>query len=293
MAADLISIALCTYNGLAFLPEQMQSFLDQDYQNLEIVVVDDGSTDGTYELLKQYLKENSNIRLYQNPETLGFNRNFEKALGLCNGEFIAFADQDDIWDLNKISKLRANVHDNLLIYHDSEFIINGKLSGKKISDNHRFIKGKCEPYLLYDNCISGHACLISKKLLPHILPFPKNMYYDWWIGYTAANIGKLDFINQPLVKHRRHAASSTASDKITGKQKRIDNLRIFNEHKLNNKETNSLIKQMLKGYEELNEKAFSFKLFKLLLVNADTLFYTRRKSLYKKIRFIIEESTSR
>ena len=122
MAVDLISIALCTFNGLNHLPDQMQSILGQDYQNLEIVIVDDGSTDGTYELLLKYKEDSKNIRLYRNVETLGFNKNFEKALTLCNGSFISFADQDDIWSLNKISKMHEKIDDNLLLYHDSKFM---------------------------------------------------------------------------------------------------------------------------------------------------------------------------
>ncbi|MES2828554.1 MAG: glycosyltransferase [Bacteroidota bacterium] len=291
MAGDLISIALCTYNGIKFLPEQMKSILSQDYSNFEIIIVDDCSTDGSYELLKNYQKNNTNIHLYRNTENLGFNRNFEKALSLCNGIFIAISDQDDIWAKNKLTLLRSYIGNNLLIYHDSNLIIDGVPTTKKISNLHRFVKGNCAQYLLYDNCISGHACFLSKRLLPYVTPFPDQIYYDWWIGYTAANLNSLDFVCETLVQHRRHNASSTNKDKITDKQNRINNLRIFNAHRLNSEYTSRLIAELLKGYEELNSQTFSVSLFRSLMHNSFKLFYTRRKSLYKKMWFILKEST--
>lgn len=290
MAGNLISIALCTYNGIEFLAEQMQSLLQQNYENFEIVIIDDASTDGTYQLLERYQKQNPFIRLYQNTENIGFNRNFEKVLSFCKGDFIAIADQDDVWHPNKLSQMVLKIGDSLLLYHDSQLIINGIITTKRLSDNHRFVKGKCEKFLLYDNCISGHACFINKQLLSYMLPFPKGIYYDWWMGYTAACIGKLNFTKEVLVNHRRHNASSTTNDKLTGRQKRINNLRIFSQHKLNSMDTKALINNLLEGYEVLTKNLFSAKLFKHLVKNSDTLFYTRRKTLFKKIKFTITES---
>ncbi|MHA4893633.1 glycosyltransferase [Pedobacter sp. PWIIR3] len=289
MADDLISVALCVFNGEHYLAEQLDSILRQDYKNMEVIIVDDSSTDGSWKLLEKFKQEYPQIQLFKNTENIGFNKNFQKALSLCNGQFIAIADQDDVWHYDKLSILYQKIGENLLIYHDSALIIEGKLSEKKISDNHNFVAGKCEQYLLYDNCVSGHACLINRELLNYITPFPNDLYYDWWMGYTAANLGRLAFTNQSLVQHRRHATSSTSNDKTTGRQKRINNLRIFKDHKLNSEETKQLITELLKGYHELAQKNFSLNLFKLLTANANTFFYARRKSLYKKIRFIVKE----
>src|SRR5258708_3925751 len=103
MTAELVSIALCTYNGEAYLKEQLDSLIDQTYPNCEIIIVDDCSKDGTVDILKQYANEYTQIKLYINTENLGYTKNFEKAIVLCNGEYIALCDQDDIWDKNKIS----------------------------------------------------------------------------------------------------------------------------------------------------------------------------------------------
>ncbi|MFT4918317.1 MAG: glycosyltransferase involved in cell wall biosynthesis, partial [Zhongshania aliphaticivorans] len=92
-----ISVAMCTYNGERFLAEQLDSILNQTYKNIELVVVDDVSTDGTLRLLDEYAARDGRIRVIRNSENIGFVRNFEKAMGACSGEFIALADQDDIW----------------------------------------------------------------------------------------------------------------------------------------------------------------------------------------------------
>ena len=290
MEPILISIAVCTYDGEKYIVEQLDSLAGQDYPNLEIVIVDDCSNDNTYALLEQYQqKHNNNIRLYKNTENLGFNKNFERALSLCLGNYIAIADQDDIWDLQKISLMMKNKKDNLLLYHDSAIMNNdGSLTGK-MSDGHRFVSGQCEEYLLYNNSVSGHTCFINKELLPHIIPFPPNMYYDWWMSYTAACLGRIDFIDASLVKHRRHTSNSTVADKVNDKDRRINNLKLFENHPLNRPSTTIFIKQLLSGYEVLDARKFSFKLFFVLLLHHKTLFYTRKKSLFTKAKFIFKE----
>ncbi|MCX2482122.1 glycosyltransferase [Pedobacter sp. MR2016-24] len=292
MEPALISIAVCTYNGEKYLREQLDSLTEQDYPSLEIVIVDDCSSDGTYTLLEQYQQRNDQIRLYKNEENLGFNKNFARALSLCKGSFIAIADQDDIWDLHKISLMMASIDDNLLLYHDSAIIDhNGSLTGK-MSDGHRFVKGQCTAYLLYNNSISGHACFFNKELLSHTGPFPENMYYDWWMAYTAACLGRLDFIMDTLVYHRRHLSNSTVKDTINDKDRRVRNLNIFRDHPLNPKETEYLISKLLHAYQLLLNTTFSFYLCYLLIANSEKIFYTRKKSLFSRIKFIIKESQS-
>ena len=85
----LVSIALCTYNGGAYLGEQLDSIVNQSYSPLELIAVDDCSTDNTLDILKEYAAKYPFIKVFVNPENLGYIRNFEKALQLCNGDFIA------------------------------------------------------------------------------------------------------------------------------------------------------------------------------------------------------------
>ena len=151
MYQKLVSIAMCTYNGEKYIEEQIESILNQSYKNLEIIICDDNSTDNTTKLIESYIKVDSRIKIFRNKQNLGFIKNFEKAISLCNGEYIALSDQDDIWKLNKIELYLKKIKDNILIYSDLDMIDeNGNLIGKNFArgkDN--LCKGKCNLALLY------------------------------------------------------------------------------------------------------------------------------------------------
>lgn len=289
----LVSIAIATYNGETYITDQLNSILAQSYQNLEIVIVDDRSTDQTFQILQNFQKLDHRIRLQQNEHNLGCNVNFNKALCLSTGDYIAISDQDDIWDKDKISYMIEIIGDDLMLYHDSTFVdANGNLKGKKMSDLHRFVKGNCEAFLLYQNCVSGHACLINKALLTYCLPLPQGIYYDWWMAYTAACLGKLNFTKHALVLHRRHSQSTTENDKTDNRRnKRIKNLILFQNHPLTPSVTKALITKLLSGYHGLTEESFSLKFFFLLLVNAKKILYIRRRSLFSMVQFLFRESS--
>jgi glycosyltransferase involved in cell wall biosynthesis len=97
----LVSIAMTTYNGEKFLIKQLDSLVNQTYHNIEIIIVDDCSSDKTLNILNQYSKENSNIQILANEKNIGLHNNFEKALKHCKGDYIALCDQDDFGMLKK------------------------------------------------------------------------------------------------------------------------------------------------------------------------------------------------
>lgn len=206
----LVSIALCTYNGEAFLREQLDSVLAQTYPNLEIIIVDDCSGDSTWEILEGYASKHQHVNIFANSENLGYTKNFEKALQLCKGELVAICDQDDVWHPEKMSMQVEALGTNLLIYHDSEFIDRfGNKIGLTISDKFNFYRGSDPAVFLLLNCISGHSILMKNTLLQASLPFPVGFHYDQWLAYVAASMGSVDFINLPLVQYRQHETNST------------------------------------------------------------------------------------
>lgn len=287
----LVSIALCTYNGEKYLAQQLDSLVKQDYTNLEIVILDDFSTDATIQILKSYEKKNSEITLIQNSSNIGFNKNFEKALSYCSGQYIAIADQDDVWMQNKITIMMEHIGDNLLLYHNSNYINeNGFLMNKSTQTHHRFISGYCAKNLIYYNCVSGHSCLISKKLLTITPPFPVNFYYDWWLAYTAACAGKIDYLNLSLVNHRLHNHSTTARDNCDSKSGRIYHLNLFINHNGTPDTLKKLLVRLMENYQNQISDNISQSLFILLFKNAKQLFFIRKKSLFSEFKFIINES---
>src|SRR6202167_2057678 len=93
-----ISVAMCTYNGERFLPQQLASMAKQTRLPDELVVCDDGSTDRTVAIVREFAASAPYpVRVFENERNLGFAANFERAIGLCEGDLIALSDQDDIW----------------------------------------------------------------------------------------------------------------------------------------------------------------------------------------------------
>ena len=205
-----VSIALCTYNGEHYLVEQLESILNQDYKNIsEIICVDDGSKDGTWEILKEYASKYPVFKITQNNSNLGFIKNYEKAVKLANSPFIAISDQDDIWFLDKVSKLVIGIGNSLMVYSDNEYIDeNGHELGMRFSDRRNLVvSSSCLNFALF-NAISGHTILFRKELLTFALPFPDEIPYDWWLAFCASQHSAIQVVCEPLVSYRQHLSNA-------------------------------------------------------------------------------------
>src|SRR5437588_7313199 len=105
MSDERISIAMCTYNGARFLREQLDSFAAQSRLPDEVVICDDGSTDGTADIVRTFASGAPfPVHFHVNEPRLGITRNFERAAGLCTGSIIFFSDQDDVWLPDKLDR---------------------------------------------------------------------------------------------------------------------------------------------------------------------------------------------
>lgn len=206
----LISIALCTYNGARYLSEQLASLQAQTWAHLEIVAVDDGSTDGTRELLLAASAQDARLRVFFNEENLGFSRNFEKALSLCRGELIAPCDQDDVWMADKLEKLVGHLGGHQLVYCDSALIDEqGRSMNIRISQCVRMYQGNDPAAFVMSNSVSGHALLCRREVLDRALPMPPVRFHDWWLAFVACSIGSIGYLHEPLVRYRQHTAAQT------------------------------------------------------------------------------------
>lgn len=209
-AAPLISIPLCTFNGARYLRAQLDSLLAQTYRPIEIVAVDDGSIDDTVAILREYADRHAALRVEINAANLGFKRNFERALLLCNGDFIAPCDQDDAWLPGKLVTLHGIIADKCLAYCDSEFIdADGRALGRKLSNKWRMGDIDDPAAFVLENNISGHAMLFKRVLLNRALPIPEGLFHDWWLAAVAASAGGIVYCPQVLVRYRQHATNVT------------------------------------------------------------------------------------
>ncbi|MCR8558593.1 glycosyltransferase family 2 protein [Mucilaginibacter sp. BJC16-A38] len=293
----LVSIALCTYNGAKYLAEQLDSLIGQTYKSIEIIVVDDCSTDETYSILTAYADKYPQFKIHRNDNNLGFTGNFERAVSLCNGGLIALCDQDDVWMLDKIALQVEAIGDSLLIYHDSEFVHeDGSSMDRKMSDLMNLYRGDDPEAFLFFNCVSGHAVLMRRELLQDALPLKKEFFHDWWLAYVATNIGKIDFIPQCLVKYRQHNKSDTNILKIKREKNayRFDSIqKIEREYKwlgycaaFKNNKRQALVSAIYQAYTKRLNNHVSFALSRLLYKYRNTIFFIRKKSSLSKLNYI-------
>ncbi|KQS28252.1 glycosyltransferase family 2 protein [Dyadobacter sp. Leaf189] len=295
----LISVALCTYNGQRFLKKQLDSLVTQSYNNLEIVVVDDCSTDLTFDILLTYAAEYPFIRIHSNESRLGYNKNFEKALKLCAGQFIAICDQDDIWSKEKLRVQLQAIQNHTLIYCDSDLIdSSGKAMDRRMSGKFNFYKGSTPETFLFMNCVSGHTILMRRSLLNYALPFSSEFHYDQWLAYVACCVGSIDFVSESLVQYRIHDHNCT---NLLASPMRRAGPRIIKDKiqiESNWLEACSLIESSSQSFVKFlhrkslcrNNSFFHFSYAYTIWKNRSSLLYILTKSSISKLFFIIKKS---
>jgi len=201
----LISVVIATYNGAKFIRQQMDSIIEQTYPNIEIIIVDDNSTDETILILETYTKQYPNISIYKSESNLGYVKNFERGFKRAKGNFIAPSDQDDIWHKDKLRILFENIDNYEIVYCNSALMDeNGNLTGKNLSDIKRLMSFDNPLMYAIGNTAAGHAMLIRKSTIQNCYPFPTLVPHDYWLGFVATFNSKLNFIDIPLVYYRQH-----------------------------------------------------------------------------------------
>src|SRR6266542_4389331 len=215
MGDSLVSIILCTYNGELFIKEQLDSLLWQTYPNIEIIISDDASSDGTVNILKQYMHD-KRIKIVLQQKNLGPVKNFEYAASLSKGKYIAFADQDDIWLPQKLEKLVASIKDSYLVFSDS-FLINeyGNKMNIQLSQLRCMFSTNDTRGFIFSNVVWGHAMLIHKNLLPYVLPIPSQIPHDIWMAINATIVTGIRYLNEPLTLYQ--TLYNLYAQKVNGK----------------------------------------------------------------------------
>ncbi len=278
MKQSLISIALCTYNGEKYLAQQLDSIIAQTYKDLEIIIVDDCSTDATVSIIKRYTEADDRIKFYKNEHNLGYNKNFERAISLTTGDYISISDQDDIWELNKIEVLFENIGNNWLVFSNSKFIDE---SGKESNDvlNNFSVKGKDYRIILFNNYAAGHAMLFKREFMDKFLPFPEKGFYDWWMAFMALYHHKIAYVDQVLTKYRKHSASVMQilkSDKEKLKyvevQGNVDQLTAFETYSELKSEDREFISSLKNAFQLRLKYPYSIPMVKIIFKNYDILF---------------------
>ncbi len=208
--APLVSIALATYNGERFLAEQLDSLLQQTYQNFEVVISDDGSTDQTKQILEAYAAKDARIQWSVNEGQRGVILNFERAIGRCRGEIIFLCDQDDSWYPEKLERhLAAYSNKSVMwVYNEVRLTDQGNnqigLLTDQLSD---YWTRRKLLYYTWGSCVLGCATSYRASLLENIWPADINAPgHDSWIQ-LAIYPARPFHIPEVLQDYRQHASN--------------------------------------------------------------------------------------
>ena len=222
-----VSVAMTTYNGEKYLRRQLDSLLLQQRPIDELVVCDDCSADGTWDLLQEYRSSHPAFPmfLHRNPENLGYRKNFRQALELCSGDIFFFCDQDDIWNPEKIRDMCSVLEEKpeIQVLASSFTLIDSNdapIAVRKIrgwSNNNLYSAEVAEgalvriplEKLVFHNLCQGCAQAFREPLRRQFLDhFTENMHHDWQLNVLAASQGGLWFLNRPLFRYRIHAENT-------------------------------------------------------------------------------------
>lgn len=212
---------MATYNGEKYLREQIDSILNQTIQDFELIICDDCSTDTTWNILLDYQVQDKRIKCYRNEENLGFKKNFEKAIGLCTGEYIALSDQDDIWLPEHLEMLAKIIGDADIACGNSELIDKtGKSSNKLLSEaSDLYVLYSYEKMtyrlLCYYNPFQGASMLIERNFLfEKALPMPAGvLYHDAWFAACACLSQGIQYTFNVVTLYRQHGKNASGQKK--------------------------------------------------------------------------------
>jgi glycosyltransferase involved in cell wall biosynthesis len=217
-----ISVALCTCNGAAYLPEQLESIAAQRRPPDEIVVRDDASEDDTAAVIQAFAaRVPFPVRFERNADRLGSTRNFDRAIAACAGDLIALSDQDDVWRPDKLLTIERCFHENPgvgLVFSDADLVdaalnpIGARLWARVGFDSRRRhvwqTRGALTA-LVPGRIVTGATLAFRSSFRSLLLPIPEGiapMMHDGWIALAIAAVAGVTPIEEPLIAYRRHGA---------------------------------------------------------------------------------------
>ena len=212
MSNHTISVCMATYNGEQYIEEQLDSIISCLNREDELVISDDGSKDGTIQIIEKYKERFPNIKFLKGPQ-LGVIKNFENAITHAKGDIIFLSDQDDIWERNKVEVVRKAFlyNPNTKVILHNALIVNGKgeTTGLTFFDFRKSARGLLRN--LYKNSYIGCCMAFLSPFREAFLPFPDNIeMHDWWIGLVAERESASLLIEDCLIRYRRHDKNVSA-----------------------------------------------------------------------------------
>ncbi len=218
-----VSVLLAAYNSEPYIAELIESILAQTHSDLELVIRDDKSDDATVTVASSFLSD-GRVRFIDGKERSGSaQNNFFRLLLSCEGDYIMFADADDVWLPNKIEKTLERMREQETLFgSNTPILVHGDLS--VVNEDLSLIAGSLFEYeklspernslreLLAQNNVTGCTVMINKALRSLVDEQPNSsVMHDWWLALAASAFGKISVIYEPLILYRQHGGNSVGA----------------------------------------------------------------------------------
>ena len=213
---DKVIVIISTYNGEQYIRQQLDSVLDQTYDNIQVLIRDDGSSDSTVDILKEYCERFHNVTYYSG-DNVGIVNSFYNLLEKVpeDAKYIAGCDQDDVWLPDKIEVAVAQLEsiDGAALYCGRPQLTDKDLN--QIEDNLRITA----PHISFGNAMIENVCvgctMMFNRELYDILKvrWPRySLMHDWWIFQVAVCFGKVVYDETPHIYYRQHGDNEVGMD---------------------------------------------------------------------------------
>ena len=229
-----VDILLATYKpNMVYFEKLLSSLNMQSYSNINLIVRDDSDDEKVYDTIAALVDKSITAFSYQiikNDKNIGSNKTFEQLTKDASAEYIAFCDQDDIWEKEKIEKL-VNVikkEDAVLSYSDLSIIDeNDILIANSFKDIHKRLKhldgNNLFDFFLRRNSVTGCTMLIKSVVAKAAIALCNEFYtHDQWLTLYASSIGKIAYTSEPLIRYRIHGENQIGATMLTGIESRED-----------------------------------------------------------------------
>jgi glycosyltransferase involved in cell wall biosynthesis len=208
-----VSVLLTCYNHIRYLPQALQGVRDQTFRDLEVIAIDDGSSDGT----REWLADQPDVQCVFNERNLGTYETLNVGLRRANGEFIAVLNDDDVWLPNKLARQieLLDSHPEVGLVHTGGYFIDGE--GNRTEGNPlgfafpTFETGDILLGLVYENKIIASAAVARRTCFDDLGGFNRSYFGsgDWEMWFRIAERHHVGFVDEPLTLYRVHGANAS------------------------------------------------------------------------------------
>lgn len=227
---DKIEVLMAVYNGSAYIREQIDSILNQTYENWHLTISDDGSTDGTDLIADEYAAKYPEqiTRVYSGVRFGNARDHFMWLSENCTSRYMLYSDQDDVFNPEKMSRLMDAMQNAerqwggdlpILVFSDQK-VVDEKLNVIEPSLM-RCQKQAFDSFdyhaLLIQNVVTGGAMMVNRPLCSLAVQCRSReriIMHDWWMAATAARFGKVIYLDEPLSLYRQHGGNSVGAKRV-------------------------------------------------------------------------------